>query len=343
MSARPTVDVAVQSYMKPELLLRSLLSLKRHSADYIDSVWINDDQSDGWVIAAYRSPEFTQALAPWKIRIRQNNCRVGWWYRPVHDLRPRHMPVRRRLRHWWKGIRNPDFSAVQRQDIRYQWALDETDKKFVFIILVFHADVLGVYLKAIADLRRPSVVGELGQCWRCEWAKQGCTPEQVVRGSLPSVEWPSTPRDAGDPWPCRINEWSALMSVDAAHEIEAKCGILFGNYDNKGDVGAYWFAAAHQEGFQFTDPLANASRRMAFYSHGDGGSGHSVWVDQGKGKRKYCRNEVIQSLSEEYGFLWPSQYAPVSIAESVPHKSQCSAMGGGGDPHKAAQQNNGGL
>lgn len=316
MSTCPTVDVAVQSYMKPELLLRALLSLKRYSAEHIDSVWINDDQSDGWVVDAYRSPEFTQALAPWKIHIRQNHCRMGWWYRPVQNLRPRYMPMRRRLRHWWNGVRKPEFSAVERHDIRYQWALDNTEKPFVYIIhddMVFKGDVVGVYLKAIAHLRRPSVVGELGQCWRCEWAKQGCTPAEVVRGRLPSVNWPASRSNTAHPWPCRINEWSALVSVDAAREIEAKHGILFGNYDNKGDVGAFWFAAANQQGFQFTDPLTDASQRMAYYFHGDGGSGHSVWVDQGNGKRKYDRKKVIQALYEEHEFVWPPKYAPVSV------------------------------
>ena len=44
------IDVAVQSYRKPESLIYTLFSLHRHSRDAIDTVWINDDRSGGDVI-----------------------------------------------------------------------------------------------------------------------------------------------------------------------------------------------------------------------------------------------------------------------------------------------------
>lgn len=308
-----TVDVAVQSYRKPELLLLTLLSLRAHSARHVDTVWINDDQSDAWVVDAYRSQEFAQALAPWRIRVRQNTVRTGWWYRPVKGVRHRYMPPRRRLRHWWRSVTDSRYAPVRRHDIRYQWAIDSTDKTFVYVIhddVFFRADVLGTYLDAIAALQRPSVVGELGQCWRCGWSRMGCTPAAVSSGRLPSTQWPANPDETGDPWPCRMNEWSALVCVDAAQQVEAEHGVLFGNYDNRGDVGAYWFAVAHRMGFEFADPLPTTEQRAAQYVHGDGGSGHSVWVDQGSGKKVYDRVRVIRNLERDFGFAWPAAWGP---------------------------------
>ena len=307
------VDVAVQSYKKPELLLHTLLSLRAHSARHIDAVWINDDLSDAWVVDAYRSSDFARALAPWRIRVRHNTRRMGWWYRPVRGLRPRYMPLRRRLRHWWRSVTDSRYGSVPRHDIRYQWAIDGTDKDFVYVIhddICFRADVLGTYLEAMVTLRRPSVVGELGQCWRCDWARQGCTPEAVSAGRLPSARWPANAGERGDPWPCRMNEWSALVCVDAARQIEAAHAVLFGNYDNRGDVGAYWFALAHRMGFEFADPLPTSAQRTACYVHADGGSGHAVWVDQGSGKKTYDRAHVIQKLEHDFGFVWPAAWGP---------------------------------
>lgn len=39
------VDIAIQSYRKPELLILTLLSLKSFSGEHIDTVFINDDGS----------------------------------------------------------------------------------------------------------------------------------------------------------------------------------------------------------------------------------------------------------------------------------------------------------
>lgn len=41
------VDVAIQSYMKSESLLYALMTLKEHSEDLIDAVYINDGARRG--------------------------------------------------------------------------------------------------------------------------------------------------------------------------------------------------------------------------------------------------------------------------------------------------------
>ena len=49
------IDVAIQSFKKPELLLYTLLSLKKVSQDKIDQIWIQDDSDDPEVVDFYKS------------------------------------------------------------------------------------------------------------------------------------------------------------------------------------------------------------------------------------------------------------------------------------------------
>jgi hypothetical protein len=95
-----------------------------------------------------------------------------------------------------------------------------------------------------------------------------------------------------------------MLSVSAAKEIEQKDRLFFGNFDNKGDTSAYWFATAVSSGYDFTDPI-NPSERNDFYVHGDEGkSGHSVWVDQGNGKSQYKAAAIRERLLNDFAFKW---------------------------------------
>ena len=52
------IDVAVQSYKKPESLIYTLLSLKKYCGNHIDTIYINDDCSGDDVISCYKDKEF---------------------------------------------------------------------------------------------------------------------------------------------------------------------------------------------------------------------------------------------------------------------------------------------
>lgn len=310
------VDVAVQSYRKPHLLLYSLLSLKAHSGQHVDQVWINDDGSAPWVIEFYKSKAFQEALHPWRVHVRQNTRRMGWWYLPVKGLQPKYMTLRRRLSQWWKQRKNSDFFEAQREDIRYQWAIDSTDKDFLYLMhddMVYYGDTLDVYLNAIQALSKPAVVGDLGQCWWCNYKEHGCTPARISSGWRPSETWPEKHPLQQGYWPCRMNEWSTLLSVRAARAIEEQEEILFGNYNNKGDVGVYWFAMANKHRFEFLDPLGTPADRAKYYLHADGNSGHSVWVDHGLGKKLYKPEIVIQMLKTNFGFECPQEFQVLEV------------------------------
>ena len=52
------IDVAIPSYKKPESLIYTVLSLKKHCEDLIDTIYINDDCSGDESIAFYQDKAF---------------------------------------------------------------------------------------------------------------------------------------------------------------------------------------------------------------------------------------------------------------------------------------------
>ena len=47
------VDVAIQSYKKPESLVYTLFSLKKYCGEHIDTIYINDDCSGNNITKYY--------------------------------------------------------------------------------------------------------------------------------------------------------------------------------------------------------------------------------------------------------------------------------------------------
>lgn len=301
------IDVAVQSYRKPESLIYTLFSLHRHSRDAIDTVWINDDRSGGEVLEHYRRLEESGALLPWKIRIRENTRRVGWWVAFVRGYRPTYAGFWFRFKRMaWNWYKNRSV-YVLKEDLRYQWALSSTEKKYLLVIhddIEFKRDIVSVYLASIQAAKNRAIVGDLGQCWRCDFSSQGCNPEKLLAGYRPSPLWPSTKVKANShAWACRINEWSALLNVKVAKDIAEQEKVFFGNCDANGDTSAYWFSRVVQAGYSFDDPVPTAECRLSYYKHWDGGiTGHSAWVDQGKGKTSYDGVRLRRDLKSEFGY-----------------------------------------
>jgi hypothetical protein len=195
---------------------------------------------------------------------------------------------------------------VDRQDIRYQWALETSDKPFLFVIhddIEFRDDVVGQYLAHAVTLQRPAIVGDLGQCWRCPYHAEpiGCTPSRIVSGERPSPAWPIGDRTSRIRYrPCRINEWSALVSTEAARHIAEVDRVFFGNMDDDGDIGAYWFHRAVEHGYAFGDPLPTQVQRDRFYRHAwQGHPGHAVW--SGRNRPHYDPALVLRATRDRFG------------------------------------------
>ncbi|MEE3660420.1 hypothetical protein V2I52_00505 [Brenneria sp. g21c3] len=297
------VDVAVCSYKKPELLFKTLLSLKKVSEKFIDTIWICDDGgNDDSAIDFYNSDLFKNSLKPWKVNVRENTQRGGWWFTPVKGLKPTYLSFSKRIAYSIRGkIKGTGFSIL-RENVRYQWAIDSTDKEYLFVIhddVDFYADVIDLMLRSLLTMEKPGIAGDLGQCWRCEYSARGCTPLKVSHGDYPSRYWPNKePESSGTNWPCRMNEWCCILNVQTARYIEKKYDVLYGWFDNSGDTSAYWFYLLIKEGYQFSSIAEYGSN--TYYLHADGGSGHSYWVDQGEGKKIYKKEIVIKEIQEKF-------------------------------------------
>jgi len=306
------VDIAVQSYNKPESLIYSLFKLHTVSRDRVSTVWINDDQSSIEVIEKYKELIRSNRLSPWKVKLRVNRSRMGWWLAFVRGRRPVYQTTLFRLKRMlWNLMKNKNIFVAE-DDIRYQWAFNQTERKYLFVMhddIFFERDIISLYLNEYERLesdlnRRAFIVGDLGQCWRCPHSESGCTPRKVVNGYRPSNEWPLSKR-VGEKhkWPCRINEWSALVDVSLAREILEHEHVYFGNYDDDGDVAAYWFSRGVIRGFHFSDPLPGKEERDEYYLHWeDGVTGHSAWVDQGSGVNSYNGDMFALRLKQEFDY-----------------------------------------
>ena len=121
------IDVAVQSFKKPELLLYTLLSLKKFEKNQIDQVWIQDDSSDD-TVAFYESGEFKKALYPWKINVKKNNQRSGWWFTPVKGLYPKYLSMYKRILFSLRSKYRGTGFQLLRENSRYQYGIDNTEK-----------------------------------------------------------------------------------------------------------------------------------------------------------------------------------------------------------------------
>ncbi len=302
------VDVAVQSYKKPESLIYSLLSLHRECKDSVDEVWINDDKSGGNLLEIYKSDQLRNALYPWKVNVRENKYRMGWWLSFVKGYKPKYLSLPYMiLRMAWNFYKNKNI-FVAREDIRYQWAIDNTSKPYLFIMhddVSFKGDIIKRYIDVAFNLDNPAILGDLGQCWRCAYQVTGCSPAKILYGYRPSLASPNTQISPGDhKWACRINEWCALLSVSAAKHIQEKHHIFFGNFDDRGDTSAYWFSKVVEDGFQFDDPLSSIEKNNYYLHWEDGKTGHSVWANQGKGRSIYDPGALREKLLKDFDFKW---------------------------------------
>jgi len=304
------IDVAIQSYKKPELLLYTLLSLYKHSSEHIDTIYINDDSGEDSerIVKIYQSEQFLQLFRDWKIKVRKNIRRTGWWQALVKDQMPKYISPFYFIYRASICLLKTGHIFTNRHDIRYQWAFDFTNKKYVYVLhddVIFNKDIVGLYIYEAEKMKNPGIIGDLGQCWRCPHSNgnSACSPEKIMNGYRPSRNWPKTSNAYnGSRRACRINEWSALIAVEAIKYIEQKEHVFFGNYDDFGDVGAYWFDMCIKNNFDFLDPLPTIEQRRSYYTHGwRGVSGHSIWVNQGSGKNEYNRNEIINAIYNDFG------------------------------------------
>lgn len=170
------IDVAVQNYNKKESLMYTLLTLKKYCGQHIENIYINDDCSSDESEVFFKNPYILRALQPWNIYFRVNEKKAGLCFYTAKMLRKPH----NLFNYITDVVRGCRPTIVQRDDVRYQYALDKTNKNYLFIIhddIEFRADVVDIYLKNIQ--RNMAIIGDLGQCWRCP-IKDVCSPEKLI-------------------------------------------------------------------------------------------------------------------------------------------------------------------
>ena len=307
------IDVIVQSYRKPESLIYTLLSLKKCCGEHIDTIYIDDDQSNDGTIDLYNE-KLIKTMEPIKILVRVNQKKSGY----THTCMT------------WKAFKKKTFfEKIQlfsyffinrikfyktSDDIRYQWGINHTNKKYVFIIhedIKFYADIIGLYLNCFANNPNLAIVGDLGGSKRCEFGpcfEKDCNPSKIMNGYRPCKDWPLTGKEKNFIYKiigrksrhCRINEWCCMLDVEKAKILENKYGVYFGNYEGGGDVGTFWFEKAIHEGFDFIDPLPKKEMRLKYYLHWwQGYEGHSIWINN---ENKYNKEFIADCLKKEFKY-----------------------------------------
>ncbi len=306
------IDVAIQSYKKPESLIYTIFSLKKHCGELIDTIYINDDCSGDGTIDFYKDKEFLKRIEPIKIKIRENTKASGYTYTLVTREMWHNKNFIEKLQLLGHFIINRAKFYKNSNDVRYQWAFNSTDKKYLFLIhddIKFYDDILNYYYSIIDKDENIAIVGDLGGSQRCPFGPCGqeCSPQKIMDGSIPNKIWPLTGKNSffltllgRYKRNCRINEWCCLINVDISKKIFDKYGVYFGNYEGGGDVGTFWFDKIIKDGYRFVDPLPCKENRKKYYLHWwQGNEGHSVWV----GTAKYEKNLVLKSLLEEYNYV----------------------------------------
>ena len=299
------VDVAIQSYKKPESLIYSLLSLKKYCGDYVDTIWIDDDLSGIETTKHYTDENFISIMSPIKIKLRVNKKHYLPGKRvPLFPPEPKFYNFKDFRRYAYAILTG---NAATKDDVRYQWAINNTKADKLYLMhddILYLDNIIKLYLDTFRANDNLIIVGDLGQCNRCEHRKEGCTPSKIMDGIYPSKYFPLT-KDTVGSLPrqhrraCRINEWSCMLDVKKTRSI--KC--CFGNYVDDEDVGAYWFEQIIKAGYDFCDPLPLQQDRSKYYIHcWQGHSGHSVWVDQGSGIHKYQKDMINKKLLDDFGY-----------------------------------------
>jgi hypothetical protein len=160
------------------------------------------------------------------------------------------------------------FIQNDRFKVRYQFPIENSDKKYIFLShndVLYTGDVVG---EMLAIIEGNAGVGQIGQCWNCpaSFAKK-CNPDSyhLYRPSTKELielinQFPS-PRtnlnciDYENTFPlpeCRLNEWACLLDRELLIKESKPVGNgpLFGEYD-KLDLGSKWFKYMNLLGYTF--------------------------------------------------------------------------------------------
>ncbi|WP_345026255.1 hypothetical protein [Ravibacter arvi] len=289
---KASVDVAISVYGKPYQTAVTLLTLLRHSDFWIDKIYFLEER---------KQPEPSD---------------FNFIYKVLGERVLRYKPM------FWFGYKPPRRKllsfAPYRRSVRYQYAWEKTDKKYLLLVhndVYFKGDLVFEYLKYIDDY---AGVGKIGQCWNCPaYAAQLCngdnyqnfkpTADEIFRlaslhpGARTKIY--SQVVDIEQPWPlpeCRLNEYVGMINMEHARNVTLPRGKItpFGIH-NPVDTGVKWFQQMNQVGYNFYnvdyDPFATHSWVSLK------NSGNNSLSD--RGLYRHEESIALKCLQEEFGIF----------------------------------------
>lgn len=241
------VDVCINVYGKIYQTLVTIKSLLLHSGDLIDKIYFIEEA---------KQPE-TFNLDFIKSELNYDNI---IYYKPKHFL--------------W--INATDINRVRddidyRLSLRYQYGIENTDKKYLLIIhndVLFTDNIVKAYLEQVDGY---AGIGQIGQCWNCpinhdelcngdKHDSYNPTYSEVINliNKYPNTRTYTQCRNSIDkinPMPlpeCRLNEMHCLIDMDVYRKEVVPNGdvVPFGGYF-KLDLADEWFRQLVLKGYKF--------------------------------------------------------------------------------------------
>jgi hypothetical protein len=266
------IDVCINVYGKPYQTLITLKSLIEHSGHLIDKIFFIEEknQPDGYDY---------------------NTIEENLNYDKLIKFTPQHYL-------WINGsdINRAIVDENYRLSLRYQYGLENTDKKHLLIIhndVLFTGDIISELLSKIGDC---FTIGHIGQCWNCPLKSENICDSNLLESNCENqlpydeiinhINKHSGTRSAGHgrrfiskekPFPmpeCRVNEWCALINVDQYRKEVIPNGDVypFGGYFGI-DIADVWFKQMVDKGYKFKHYEISKLLTHGYFS--EVGNGHS--------------------------------------------------------------------
>jgi hypothetical protein len=268
MTAR--VDVVINVYGKPYQTAVTLLSLLKHSGRHISKLYFIKEKKQPY-----------KATFDSLLRELDGTVEV---YRPPFFLWTYPM----------KYLRYALSLKSVRHSIRYQYAWEKSDNKYLFIThndVFYNDDIIKYYLE---NIENNIAIGQVGMCWNCSaHYAQLCDGDKYLTFRPAPEEYAQIvlkcPHNRNiinrrflhknKPWPlpeCRLNEWACMINLDMARQITMPTGKIVPFGTMMLDIGTEWFYEIHQLGYEVKNiPIGNYAK------HGWAGSrsGHDALFD----------------------------------------------------------------
>lgn len=247
------VDIAISYYGKPYQTMVTLFSLLEHSGKFIDKLYLGVER---------KQPYDDAWGGVFKIK-------------EVFEKRGIEVVFLKHYAPYLNHVKPEELAAEVVESIRYQYALQHTDKKYLLILhndMLFRKDMLQPMLETMERSTRPLAgVGQIGQCWNCPaFFEKLCNPEKyeqyrpaqeellALMDRHPTVRHTHNRQlvEQGHVHPlpeCRLNEYVCLLNVDLYRKFTYPQGPVppFGAVWDGSDTAAAWFRDMFNQGLRF--------------------------------------------------------------------------------------------